>query len=181
MTKGRVMGWVAIFRSYIGSHWWASARKTRPQCASSRSTPLPHQHIDIDIDIYKFLRVGARKAHRKRTGAMSPPHQSINICICIHTYTPIYKHFSCIGTATWAFDVIVEIGLMNSLQSKNIYHVCIIPRYIFLRTLMPQICIQHTQMAEASSAMIPLIRYLKHTGVMAIRFPIHPCYTHTNR
>ena len=98
---------------------------------SSRATPLPHQHIDTDIDIYKFLRVGARKAHRKRTGAMSPPHQPINICICIHTYTPIYKHFSCIGTATWAFDVIVGIGLMYHLQSKNIYHVCIIPRYIF--------------------------------------------------
>ena len=55
----------------------------------------------------------------------------INICICIHTYTPIYKHISCRGTATWAFDVIVGIGLMYNLQSKIIYHVCIIPRYIF--------------------------------------------------
>ena len=54
-----------------------------------------------------------------------PPH---NKCICTHTYTPIYKHISCIGTA---FDVIVGIGLMYNLQSKNIYHVCIIPRYIF--------------------------------------------------
>ena len=175
------MGWVAIFRSYIRTHWWVSARKTQPQRASSRSTPLPHQHIDIAIDIYKFLRVGARKAHRKHTGAMSPTHQPINICICIHTYTPIYKHFSCTGTAAWAFDVIVGIGLMYNLQSKKhipcLYHTEI----YFLHTLMPQICIQHTQMADARSAMIPLVQYLKHTGFMAIRFPIHPCYTHTNR
>ena len=155
--------------------------KTQPQRASSRSTPLPHQHIDIAIDIYKFLRIGARKAHRKRTGAMSPTHQPINICICIHTYTPIYKHFSCIGTATWAFwrNSRDRLNVQSTIKKHIpcLYHTEI----YFLRTLMPQICIQHTQMAEARSAMIPLIQYLKHTGFMAIRFPIQPCYTHTNR
>ena len=130
MTKGRALGWMAIFRSYIGSHWWASTRKRNPSAPAIGLHPSRTSTKTCSIDTYKFSRVSARKAyfHNKRTGAMSPAHQPIDICMYIHTYTPIYKHISCMGTTTWAFDVIV--GLIYNLQSKNIYHVCFIPRHI---------------------------------------------------
>ena len=59
----------------------------------------------------------------------TPAHRYMHIYI--HTYTPIYKHISCIGTITWAFDIIIGIVLMYKQHSENIYHVCSIPRYSF--------------------------------------------------
>ena len=157
--------------------------KCKPSVPAIDLHPSHTSTQTCSIDTYKFLRVSARKAHlhRRRTGAMSPPAQAHQY---MHMYTQVYTHIQ-----TYFMYRHSNLGIWrNSRDRLNVqstikkhipclYHIEI----YFWRTLMPQICTQHTRMTEAHSAMIPLIQYLKHAGVVAIRSPIHPCHTHTNR
>ena len=113
-------------------------------------------------------------------GPCTPPpaHQYMHMYTHVNTHIQTYFMYRHSNLGIWRNSR----GRLNVQSTiKKTYTMSVSYRELFWRTLMPQICIQHTQMAEAPSVMIPLIRYLKHTGVMAIRSPIHPCYTHTNR